>query len=315
MASFSHTLRAEVFKLLKQPLTWTLFLAFLALMALNYRVKVEHALEPPPEVDNLFVPTPKEYHQAVVYPNTFSQVQTGFHFPAFYSLLLATISVSQGFHWGTVRTVLSREPRRGRLLASRLAALAAVTAIILVLIWLAYALLGAWGSQKLDARIDLSFLNGLFLLRQFAMLARVWLVILPVITLGLFVGVWARHTAISITLGGMVYFLAWISLMFYLGLMMAVIVPPAIEAGQSLSSVDLGIWGDLPTLSPHYNMNVVVHWGDLEMMRTGDSMAMPPPLNSRLPHNPWRGLGILFGYGALSLVLARWAFWRQDVTP
>lgn len=317
VASFSHTTRAELFRTLKQPLTWTLFLALLVLMALNYRGKVEHALELPPEVENSFLPTPEESRQAAILPNTFMQLQTGFHFPAVFSLLLATISASQGFSWGTVRTVLSREPRRGRLLAARFAALAAVVAITLLLIWLAYAPLGAWGSQRLEARIDLSFLNGLFLLKQLAMLARIWLAILPVITLGLFVGVWARRTAIAITLGGMTYFLTWFSLMFFLGLMIPVIVAPTVEAGQSLSSIDLGIWGDLPTLSPIYNMNVLVHWGDLEMMRTDDSLAVLASLNMNmgLSHNPWRGLGILFNYGALSLALARWIFWRQDVTP
>ena len=40
MSSFSHTVRAELFRILKGPLTWTLLLVLLALITLNYRGKV-----------------------------------------------------------------------------------------------------------------------------------------------------------------------------------------------------------------------------------------------------------------------------------
>jgi ABC-type transport system involved in multi-copper enzyme maturation permease subunit len=310
--SFSHTVRAELFRTLKQPLTWTLLLVLLVLITLNYRSKVMHALEPP-EVENPFLPTPEESRQAVIYPNTFTQLQSGFHFSAFLSLMLTTITVSQAYHRGTVRTVLAREPRRGRLLLAQGVALAAVAALYLALIWLLYGALGAWGSHRLEAGSDLSFLDGPFLLQQFAMLLRIWLAILPVITFGLLVGIWTRHTATSVILGGMTYFLTWMSLMVFLGLVLMVIVAPAVEAGQDPTTIGLGIWGTLPSLSPIYNMNVVVHWGDLAMMSTDDMFVMAG-MDVGMPRNPWHSLGLLCGYGALTLALARRTFWRQDVT-
>jgi ABC-type transport system involved in multi-copper enzyme maturation permease subunit len=237
-----------------------------------------------------------------------------FHLPAFFLLILAAATASQEFSWGAMRTVLSREPGRGRHLVARLAAMAAVAAICLVIIWTGYAILGLWASSRLEGAIDLSFVDGVFLVRQLAMLVRVWLATLPAITFGLLVAVAARNTAISIMLGGMAYFLAWMTLMFFVGLLAVVIVAPAIEAGQDLASVDLGIWGRLLTLSPIYNMDAVAHWGETEMMTTDASLAGLIVLGTSLPHGPWRGLGLLLGHGLTSLTLAWWSFRRQDVT-
>jgi ABC-2 type transport system permease protein len=309
--------RGELVKLIRQPLTWLLLLALLCLLGLNVRGKVEHAQEPAPEntqAGNPFAITPEEYRQMVIYPGIFQQVQINFHLPASFLLLLALVTASQDFAWGTIRTVLAREPRRGRLLAARLGALAAVAAVYLAATWAAYILLGLWAGYQLDGGIDLSFLDGRFLVRQAATLARIWLVLLPVIALGLFVAIWARNAAISITLGGMVYFVAWMSLMVFLGLVVMVRVAPAAEAGDDIAAIELGAWGTLASLSPIYNMDAVVHWGDIEMMATDAPLAPLAPLKVDLPHNPWRGLALLAGYGTLSLLLARWLFWRVDVT-
>jgi ABC-type transport system involved in multi-copper enzyme maturation permease subunit len=314
MASLIRLTGAELFKLIRQPLAWIALLALLLLLGLNFSGKVTRAQEPPSTAGDLFTPTAAEYHQAVVLPGALGQVQMNFHLPAFFLLILAAATSSQEFGWGAMRTVLSREPGRGRLLVTRLAAMAAVDAFCLIIIWAGYAILGLWASSRLEGAIDLSFVNGAFLARQLAMLVRVWLATLPVITFGLLVAVAARNTAISIMLGGMAYFLAWMTLMFVVGLLAVIIVAPAVEAGQDLASIDLGIWGQLLTLSPLYNMGAVAHWGETEMMITDVSLSGLVVLGPSLPHGPWRGLGLLWGYGLISLTLAWWIFRRQDVT-
>jgi ABC-type transport system involved in multi-copper enzyme maturation permease subunit len=317
MASLFLVSRAEAFKLVKQPLTWVFLLLLLLIMTLNFDAKVNHAQEARPEraeFENPFSPTPEEYHRAVVYPGAFEQVQIGFHRPAFSLLLLTVATVSQEFNWGTMRTILSREPGRRRLLVARLGALAAVAGLYLVIIWVGYGILGLWASYKLDGGVDLSFVDHSFFIQQLAILVRVWLAIMPVITFGLFVAIWARNAAISITLGGMAYFLAWMSLMVLLALVVTTSAARAVEAGQDISSVDLGMPGLIVTLSPIYNMNVVVHWGEMEMMTTDESLSTLAILDFNLPHDPWRGLGLLLGYSCLSLALAGWLFWRVDVT-
>lgn len=314
MPSLIRMSGAELFKLIRQPLAWIALLALLLLLGLNFNGKVAQPQEPPAAAGDLFSPTPAEYHQAVVLPGALGQVQMNFHLPAFFLLILAAATASQEFGSGAMRTALSREPRRGRHLVARLAAMAAVAAICLIIIWTGYAILGLWASSRLDGAIDLSFINGAFLVRQLAMLVRVWLATLPAITFGLLVAVAARNAAISVILGGMTYFLAWMTLMFVIGLVAVVIVAPAVDAGQDLASIDLGIWGQLLTWSPIYNMGAVAHWGETEMMITDAILAGLIVLGQSLPHGPWRGLGLLWGYGLTSLTLAWWILRRQDVT-
>jgi ABC-type transport system involved in multi-copper enzyme maturation permease subunit len=309
--------RAEIFKLVKRPLTWGFLLALLLVVALSFRNQLDHAQEPPAEtseLENPFYLSPEESRQAVTYPGAFQQVQVQFQLPVCVLLLLTVATVGQEFDWGTIRTILARAPGRGRLLAARLGALAAVTALYLLALWTSYSLLGLWASYKLDGGVDLSFIDSAFFVEQLAMLVRVWLVTLPVIALGLFVAIWTRNAAISITLGGMAYFLAWFCLMFFFTLVMTVIVARAVEAGQDAASVDLGMMGSITTLSPIYNMDAVVHWGDMEMMGTDTTLAALTLVNIDLPHGPWRGLALLSGYGVLSLVLAGWLLWQKDVT-
>ncbi len=314
MPSLIRMTGAELFKLIRQPLAWISLLALLLLLGLNFSGKVARAQDPPPAAGDLLTPTPAEYRQAVVLPGALGQVQTNFHLPAFFLLVLAAATASQEFGWGAMRTVLSREPGRGRHLVTRLAAMAIVAAICLIIIWTGHAILGLWASSRLEGAIDLSFIDGAFLVGQLAMLGRVWSATLPAITFGLLVAVAARNTAISIMLGGMAYFLAWMTLMFVIGLLAVFIVAPAVEAGQDLASIDLGIWGRLLTLSPLYNMGAVVHWGETEMMITDASLSGLIVLGISLPHGPWRGLGLLLGHGLISLTLAWWIFRRQDVT-
>lgn len=314
MPSLIRMTGAELFKLIRQPLARIALLALLLLLGLNFNGKVARAQEPRSTAGDLLTPTAAEYRQAVVLSGALGQVQMNFHLPAFFLLILAAATASQEFGSGAMRTVLSREPGRGRHLGGRLAAMAAVAAICLIFIWIGYAILGVWASSRLDGAIDLSFVDGAFLAGQLAMLIRVWLSTLPAIAFGLFIAVGVRNTAISIMLGGMAYFMAWMTLMFVIGLVAVVIVAPAVEAGQDLASIDLGIWGQLLTLSPIYNMGAVAHWGETEMMITDASLAGLVVLGESLPHGPWRGLGLLSGYGLTSLTLAWWILRRQDVT-
>jgi ABC-type transport system involved in multi-copper enzyme maturation permease subunit len=317
MRSLINLTRAETFKLVKQPLTWLFLLALLLITGLSFRNQLNHAQEPTSEtseLENPFYLSPEESRQAVVYPGAFQQVQVQFQLPVCLLLLLTVATVGQEFDWGTIRTALARAPGRGGLLVARLGALAAVAVLYLVILWTSYTLLGLWASYRLDGGVNLSFIDSAFFVEQLAMLIRIWLVTLPVIALGLLVAVWTRNAAMSITLGGMAYFLAWTALMFFFTLVMTVIVARAVEAGQDAASVDLGIMGIITTLSPIYNLDAVVHWGDMGMMGTDATLAALTLVDIDLPHGPWRGLALLSGYGVLSLLLAGWLLWQKDVT-
>jgi hypothetical protein len=61
-------------------------------------------------------------------------------------------------------------------------------------------------------------------------------------------------------------------------------------------------------------MDAVVHWGEMKMMATDVSLTALSLLDLNLQHGPWRGLGLLLGYGIFSLLLTGWHFWRTDVT-
>jgi hypothetical protein len=190
-----------------------------------------------------------------------------------------------------------------------------VAAGYVIAVWVFCTILGFWATLSLEGSIDLDFLTGRFALQQLGGLIRTWMITWPVIAFALFVAVWARNTGVSITLGGMAYFLDWAVLFSLFGFVITyVFLAPAVEAGLDPASVDLGIWGVLPTLSPHYNMAAVVHWGDIEMMSTDASIAVLAVLGVNLPHGPWRGLGLLLAYSFLSLALAWWTFRRKDVT-
>ena len=313
MPSLLDITKAELLKLIKQPLTRIVLLALLLILGLGFNNKVTYAIENPQAEYDPFAPIPAERRQALVLPQVFDQVQINFHLPAFSLLLLTTATVSQDYGWGTLRTVLSKGPGRGRLLIARLTALATMAIVYLIIIWLSTIVLGLWSSQKLDGQIDLSFFNSSFVIQQVTKLIHVWLAILPVIAFGLFIAVWARNTPISIIIGGMTYCMMWMTLMVAFMLIAWGVVAPAMESGQDLSSIELGIWGQLPTLSPHYNMNAVVHWGDANMMASDPTMSIITVLNINLPHGPWRGLGILLGYAFLPIALAWAHFRRQDV--
>ncbi|MBN1314502.1 MAG: hypothetical protein JXA42_03505, partial [Anaerolineales bacterium] len=161
--------------------------------------------------------------------------------------------------------------------------------------------------------IDLSFIDSQFFTRQFFMLVRVWLAILPVIAFGLFIAIWTGNTAISLTLGSMTYLLTWIALMIYSGAIIMLVVLPRAESGQAPNEIDLGIWGYLLSLSPQYNMDVVAHWGNLSKIGTDAGLSALAELDLDLPLQPWRGVAMLFTYSLISVGLARWVFWRKDV--
>lgn len=312
MPSLLLIARAELVKLTRRPQTWILLIALLAVLALGFNTQVGRAQAPPPETDDPFVRTPEEYRQAVTLPGAFDQVQVYYHWPNVLLLLLVTVTVSQDFTWGTMRTTLSREPNRARLLLARLAAIAAVAALYLLVVWIAYGAMGLQATRSLHGQVGLDFLDGAFLGQQVAALARTWVATLPVIAFGLFVAFWARNPAIALTLSGMGYFLVWMTLMVSLGLLLPIAVMSS-EAGRDLASTDFGIWGMLPTLTPHYNMTAVVHWGEPSTMATDASLAAPFILGFDLPHGPWRGLGLLLGYSLLCLVGAWWLFRHKDV--
>lgn len=314
MKSLIALTRAESLKLLKQPLTRILLAAILVLVALNFRSKVEHAQEPPPSTQNEFITSPAEYHQLVTFPDAFQLHQINFHFPTFFLMLLAAITVSQEFGWQTMRTVLSRAPGRGQQLLARLLALAAVSAVFLLILSLLYTLLGFWGTLKLDGRLELDFVDAEFLLQQIASFGRVWLATLPAMVFGLFTGTLSRNPALSILFSAMLYFLLWMTLMFLIGLMMFVVARPVLESGQPEALVDPGFWGLPPTLSPLYNLNVLVHNGRMEMMATDANLAPLAMVKLHIAHDPWQATALLAGYSLILLWIAWRHFGHKDIS-
>jgi len=306
--------QAELLKLFKQPLTRVLLAAMLILVVLNFRSKVGYAQEPPPAAKDAFITSPAEYRQMVTYPDAFQLLQIGFHFPAFFLMLLAAITVSQEFTWQTMQSVLMRAPGRGRHLLARLLALAAVSLLFLLALWLLYTLLGLWATLKLDGRLELDFIDGEFLLQQTAGLGRVWLTTLPAIIFGLFVGTLSRNAALSIVFSGMIYFLLWITLLFAIGLVTFMVARPAIESGQPEAFVELGIWGLFPALLPPYNLSVIAHWGQLDMMATDGNLSPLTMLDLDLPHNPWQAMALLTAFSIVLFAIAWRHFKHKDIT-
>lgn len=314
MARLGPAIRAELLKLARYRLAWGLLAAMLAIALLGVRADLRRAQEvaPAPEEITPLTVLPAEYAQRVTLPGTLERVPAGFELPAVFALLLALIVAGNDFQWGSVRPVLCRMPARGQLLAARFVALAAGSALLVLALWLARGLAALPAGRALGG-LDFAFLDGRFLLGQAAGLLRTWLATWPAIAFGLLVAVWVRNVPLSITLGGMAYFLGWMALMLALAFL-PIVMRAEIEAGRDLGSLDLGLWGLLPTLSPHYNMAAVANWGNPAGMAQDPSLTLVALLEMALPHNPWRGLGLLALYSLLFLALARQAFWGQDVT-
>ncbi len=315
VASLFIIARAELYKLLRQPISSFLLVIMLIVLGLNFDSDYDRAQEPAPDQVELLTVLPEEYQRAVTLPGVFDRISHSYHAPVVFILLLVVITVSQDFGWGTMRTVLSREPKRGRLLLARFVALAAVAMLYLLISWLVFAVLGGLASLRLEGETSLSFLDGRFFLGQVANLARTWLLTWPVIAFGLLVAVWAKNAAISIILSGMTYLMAWMALMIFMMVLIPVMVMPAVEAGQDPASVDLGIWGDLVTFFPHHNMTVVAYWGYGEGAAQDPGAVFLAMLKLELARDPWQSLALLSGYSLLSLGLAWWILRRKDVTP
>ena len=313
MPSSLRLFRAEAIKLLRLRLTWVLLVLLIVIQALRVDNIYSHAFDEPPAEITPATVLPEDYWQAAILPGVFERARLSYDWLSIFAILLTAMTLGQEFTWGTMRTILARGTGRGRLLMTRFAALVAVIACYLAVLWLACGILGLLTTQSLEGGINWGFLSGEFLAKEIAALARTWVAIWPSVALALLIAVWTRNPGLSLSLVELAYGFDFLLATFSGGLL-GIYLAYVVEAGLDPRETGIGIWGILVTLIPHYNITSVIHWGQPGKIAelANSTLFMAEVLD--LPRDPWRCLGLLLGYGLVALVLAVWTFQRKDVT-
>lgn len=307
---------AEVIKLLKFRLTWTLLVLLVVIQGLRINNIYGHAFDEPPEFTEFdlasLVILPQDYHQAAILPGVFERARLSYDWLNVFEILLAALTVGQEFTWGTMRTVLARGTGRIRFLIAKFMALAAIAAFYLLILWIACGFLGLLTTQKLEGRINWSFFDRTFLILEIAALARTWVTLWPTIALALLVVVWMRNPGLSLTFLELIYGLDLLLSTFSGGLL-GIFLAYVVEAGLDPRKTGAGIWGMLVTLIPHYNITAIVHWAQPGKLSELERSVFFAAKFLNLPHDPWRCMALLLSYGLVTLVLALLIFRRKDV--
>jgi ABC-2 type transport system permease protein len=301
---------AETVKLLKRRLTWVLLLVLVVVLVMRINNVHGHAFDEPPDWITPLTILPEDYRRAAVLPAVFDRARLSYDWLNISLILLAALTVGQEFAWGTMRTALARGPGRTRLLIAKFIALAAVAAFYLLALWIACGIIGIFTTRSLDGGVSWSFLSGAFLGQEMAALVRTWVIIWPVIAVAIWIALCARNPGLPINLVGLAYFLEWMTFASF-GLILMLIVE---VTGKGSNEGVTRFWGTLMTLIPHYNSAVVLHWGRPGKLAQIDLAALSTAETWNLPHDPWRCLALLLGYGLVALALALWTFRRKDVT-
>ncbi len=310
--------RAELVKLLRRRLTWVLLGLLIAILGMRINNVYGHAFDEPPELAEpelvkALVILPEDYRLAATLPGLFKRARLSFEWLNIFLILLTTVSVGQEFTWGTMRTTLARGTGRIRLLIAKFLALAAIAAFYLSALWIACGILGIFTTQSLHGRVDWSFVDGSFFAQEITALARTWLIIWPVIALAMLFSVWLRNPGSALNLAALAYGLDFLATVFS-GAVLGVYLAALMEAGIDPQKTVIGPTRVLPTLLPHFNTAVALHWGQPGKIPELDRTIVSTAEILNMPHGPGRCMIVLLSYGIVALGLAVWIFRRRDVT-
>jgi CubicO group peptidase (beta-lactamase class C family)/ABC-type transport system involved in multi-copper enzyme maturation permease subunit len=253
----------------------------------------------------------KDYYRAATLPGAFSRVISMHDWLNFAIILLGVMAVGQEFTWGTLSAVLSRGVGRTRLLAAKFLALASTALFYLLVLWIASAVIGAVSTRSLAGNIDFSFLDGDFFIAQAAVLARIWLTVLPFIALSLAVHVVAARPVPAFTLQFLIYLL---SLWAY---SLLPIIMWFFLSNQDFNPADLGetVWGKVVVLIPHYSDRLVAYWAEPDVLAEWDHWMRVTMDMVHLPDDPWTAVLILLTLCGLFITVAVVVFKRKEMRP
>jgi ABC-2 type transport system permease protein len=293
MIVFVRLLRAEWLKSYKRPLVWVLLGIFLLLLivqlALQYFVAaLAQGLIGGVELRVLPEAQLAQYRSGAVLPGawgtTFGHANG---LGGIFAIILAAASLGNEYGWGTLRTLLARQPRRGLFLLAKVATLLALLAVALLAALVVATPLGLvfGGLLGVSARLDPVAALPLALLRALY-------VLLPYVLLTLLFAAWGRSTLAGVA-GGLIY------LVFEVGL-----------GGLALGRVLGGFWAALYNLTIGQNINALV-------VANSRAFGLDPGVVSgldltTLPPVP-QAVAVIAVYCASFLLSAIWLLRRRDI--
>jgi ABC-2 type transport system permease protein len=128
-----NLIRAEWFKLSRRPMAWVLLAVFLALLVLmlgtEFMVVVLHDRlltggNAQPSLLPLQESQVDQFRRQLIFPGIFGAVLNHVNgVGGICAIVLAAGAMGSEYNWGTLRTQIARQPRRGRYLVAKIAAL------------------------------------------------------------------------------------------------------------------------------------------------------------------------------------------------
>jgi ABC-2 type transport system permease protein len=292
-----NLIRAEWLKLAKRPLTWTLLVVFLALMLLNMAVEfLTVALH-----DGAF----GSFQLRLLREEQVAQFRLLISFPGAFgaalgqvngvggicAIVLAAGAFGSEYSWGTLRTQLAHQPRRGSYLVAKITTLYLIllTGVVIALLagalfaWLSDVFLGRLGGVNIGdlVALPLGILRALYVIAPYVMFT------IACCTLG--------RSALAGVLGGMLFLIFDVAL----GALSFLL-----ERGGLLTF----IYDLVP--QPNTITMIVMNSRDFGLdpkilMRSLDLALLPSPLQATL---------VIAVYSALFFIYAYRSFVRRDIT-
>ncbi len=309
---------AEILRIRRYWITWVLLAAWILILSLQIRAKVNRLDElelwladlPPVAEMN-----PVEQIQTQLDMQEAEELRVGLHYPAFIGfslrlsmvvgwflvIIFAAVLGGEDFSRRTLRSVLARGVQRSAFLIARILAIWAAVGLALILVLIIASVIGIFvHKQVADGPIALAnFWNSLFVL------PRVWLSCLPFITVTLFWTVLARQAGPALGVNIAILAFERLTVLF----VPAVLIPLSSirnSGGEIPSPLRLfEIQSRLLSASLGYNAEVFVRWGSLFVHQISEATI--------LPDSPWRAAAFLVGFTILSMTGAIWILLQRDI--
>jgi len=285
-------IRAECLKLRKRLMVKILLLVLIAFPLFgflgNYYLVANPPKDVPPQMMADMEKTVERARDQIQLPDSITYIfETIGGIGVLFMIILGASFIGSEYSWGTLRTLLTREPRRKRFLLAKLAALALATIIGMSFALLVGVILSVIFTKMLGEPVNLNFLSLSFLWDFLKMFARTGLVLFSWLLLAYCVTILTGSTVAGIAVG--------IAYSFIEGLVTA--IPAVAKVIEKIIPYLLSYNGNV-LLTAGREVTVAVGFG-------GPLPEAPSPLHATI---------VLLVYSGIFLAISLYAFQKKDVT-
>lgn len=324
MHEWLDLVRAELLKVGRRRISWALLAALVIANALHgrglrtefldYRQAQETGLGRfgqgiAPEVAHL---TAADLARRMSFPGVLDEVWVITDFWGLFAIIiLAALQAGEESDLGTARTLLLRDVPRGLWPAAKLAALAAVAAVVWVVLAITIVPIGLWTEAQTGATGGLAAVGAGQWATFAARLALSWMTTIPYLAFSIWAATLARGAgpALALGLGGR---------FVELGSSVAGAILVGMESlGASSTHALYVIWAPLHALSLGWSSEVVRTWGSPVWVRSLSPIPAPPvrfDLPSPFFDSVLIAALLLAGWTCLFVAWAGWLMRRRDIT-